>query len=241
MRTRSDSLDVQGIPVAVARKRIKHVYVTVSRETGAVRVSAPARADDRLVRSVVESKLGWIRKKREEAAARPPAAEQRLASGEIHWLWGRPHRLSVAEATGRPGVRIEPPDRIAMRVRPDSTVQQRRDLLEGLYRDSMRSRIPDAIARWEPAVGRVVANWGVRKMKTRWGSCNPATRRISLSLELAKRPPGCLEYVIVHELAHLVEANHGPGFYALLDRLMPEWRAHRDALNGPLCGVAGDG
>jgi predicted metal-dependent hydrolase len=241
MRSRSHSLHVQEIPVEVVRKRIKHVYVRVSRETGAVRVSAPARAADAVVRSVVESKLAWIREKRREAAARPPVPSLDFVSGEIHWVWGRPHQLDVIEASGRTGVRVDADDRIVLRAAPGASVAARRDLLDAWYRESMRVRIPELVARWEPAVGRSVAHWGVRKMKTRWGSCNPVTRRISLSLELAKRSPACLEYVVLHEMAHLIEANHGPRFYALMDRLMPAWRGHRDALNAPLDAPTDDG
>jgi predicted metal-dependent hydrolase len=234
MQRRSDSLEVHGIPVAVTRKRIKHVYVTVSRETGAVRVSAPTRAGDRLVRSVVESKLAWILDKRREAAARPPTRQLRFVPDEMHWVWGRPHRLSVVDTRGKPSTAIEAPDRIVIQVGPGTTAAQRGALLDAWYRASLRGRIPDVIGRWEPAVGRSVAEWGVKKMKTRWGSCNPVARRIWLNLELAKRSPECLEYVVVHEMAHLIEANHGPRFYALMDRLMPVWREHRTALNRPL-------
>lgn len=241
MRSRSHTIDVQGIPVAVIRKRIEHVYVKVSRETGAVRVSAPSRADDRFVRSVVESKLAWIRKKRREAAARPPVQELRFVPGEIHWVWGRPHRLTVVDTCGGSGVEIEAEDRLVMHAARGATVEKRRALVDDWYRNSIRERIPDAIARWEPAVGRCVAEWGVRKMKTRWGSCNSRAGRIWLNLELAKRPPECLEYVVVHEMAHLIEANHGPRFYALMDRLMPEWRTHREALDVPLGGTTVDG
>lgn len=183
MAPRSTTLDVDGLRVTVERKRIKHLYVKVSREDGSVRISAPQRADDRVIRAAVAAKIGWIRKKRRVWAARP-----------------------------------------------SSPTREHDKLSDDQYRAELATRVPELIARWEPVIGRRVAEWRIRKMKTRWGSCNPVARRIWLSLELAKKPPECLEYVVVHEMAHLIEANHSKRFYALMDRFMPDWRERKERL-----------
>lgn len=230
MSRRSPILDIDEFRVAVTRKRIKHLYVKVSRADGAVRVSAPLRADDRVVRDAVTAKLAWIRRKRQAFAARPTPAEPRFEDGECVPAWGVTRRLRVREAPGRHGVAADGCEDLVLHVRRGATVRQRGELVDAWYRTELEARIPLLVARWEPVLGRRVAEWRVRKMKTRWGSCNPAARRIWLGLELAKKPPECLEYVLVHEMAHLIEANHSERFYALMDRFLPDWRERKRLL-----------
>lgn len=232
MAARSTTLHVDGIDVTVVRKRIKHTYLSVSRVNGAVRVSAPLRADDRAVRELVASKLAWIRRKRHESEQRPRLPPPRFQSGESHPVWGRTLELVVREERGRPDVRRDGDGRLALRVPPEAPLEARSGLLDAWYRAELASRVPTLVAKWEPVVGETVAEWRIKKMKTRWGSCNHVARRIWLSLELAKKPPACLEYVLVHEMAHLIEPNHSKRFYAVMDRLMPDWKTHRDVLDG---------
>ena len=230
MAPRSSTLVIGGNRVAVTRKRIKHLYVKVSRADGAVRVSAPLWTSDDAVRELVTAKLAWIRGKQRAIAHRPTRPERRFQDGELHRVWGRSVRLHVRENAGRRKLEVMGPGDVALHVAEASTIAQRRQLFEAFYRAELEDAIPRLVARWEPVIGRRVGEWGVKKMRTRWGSCNPRARRIWLSLELAAYPPECLEYVVVHEMAHLIEANHGPRFYALMDRLLPDWRERRRAL-----------
>ena len=148
-------------------------------------------------------------------------------------MWGESRRLRFATAGGRERVEASRPGELVLCVRPESSAEERGNLLDGFYRTELKARIPALIARWEPLVGRRVREWGVKKMRTRWGSCNPRAGRIWLSLELAKLPPECLEYVVVHEMAHLIEANHSKRFYALMDRFLPDWRERKRVLEAP--------
>ena len=230
MVSRSSTLVIGDLQVAVTRKRIKHAYVKVSRADGAVRVSAPARTSDAAVRELVTAKLDWIRRKQRAAANRPPRPEPLFQDGELHRVWGRSVRLHVVATRGRGRLEVVGAGDLVLHARTGSTIAHRKLLIEAFYRSELKTHIPDLIARWEPVIGRRVSEWGVKKMRTRWGSCNPRAGRIWLSLELAKEPPECLEYVVVHEMAHLIEANHSRRFYALMDRFLPDWRDRKRAL-----------
>jgi predicted metal-dependent hydrolase len=121
--------------------------------------------------------------------------------------------------------------KLILYVRPNTTTANRELVLNEWYRDELKKRIPALIAKWEPIIGREVAGWGVKRMKTKWGSCNIPQRRLWLNLELAKKPPECLEYILVHEMVHLLERHHNDAFRAYMDKFLPHWRLHRDALN----------
>ena len=230
MARRSTTLEIDGLRVSVQRKRIKHLYVKVSRADGAVRVSAPWHANDRMVRAAVAGKLAWIRDKQRAWRERPTRIEPHFVDGEMHRLWGEALRLRLMQANGRNHEDEGRPGELVLYVRSGATAEARGRTLDAFYRAELKARIPKLIECWEPTVGRRVNEWGVKKMRTRWGSCNPRARRIWVSLELAKHPPECLEYVVVHEMAHLIEANHSERFYALMDRLLPDWRERKRGL-----------
>lgn len=234
MATDSHTIDIHEITVEVIRKSVKHMRLTVVPPDGLVRVSVPKRIDDRTVRTAVTNKLDWIREKQRlvvERARHEARFHREVASGETHWSWGRPYRLIVVEGSGRPSVSVRDGDQMVMRVPSGASAALRLRVLDGWYRASLASRIPGLIETWEPVVGEAVAEWRIKKMKTRWGSCNPRARRVWLALELAKRGPECTEYVLVHEMVHLIEPSHNRRFYRIMDRLLPDWRARRDELN----------
>ena len=227
----SSLLEVGGISVEVVRKRIKHLHLGVYPPEGRVRVAAPMRIDDDTVRAAVVSRLAWIRRKRAEFARQPRQSRREFVSGESHYFEGRRYRLDVVESTGPTGIRLRNNAWIEMRLRPATGRDAREAMLYRWYRARLRERIPAVIAEWEPRIGVRVADWRIRRMKTRWGTCNASARRIWLNSELAKKPPPCLEYVVVHEMVHLVEPSHNEGFREIMDRAMPDWPQRADELN----------
>ena len=224
-------LRVGGISVEVVRKRIKHLHLGVHPPEGRVRVAAPLRLDDDAVRAAVISRLAWIRRKRAEFARQPRQSRREFVSGESHYFEGRRYRLDVVESTGPTGMRLRNNSWMEMRVRPATGRDAREAMLYRWYRARLRERVPGIIAEWEPRIGVRVADWRIRRMKTRWGTCNTAARRIWLNSELAKKPPPCLEYVVVHEMVHLVEPSHNERFREIMDRAMPGWSLRADELN----------
>ena len=233
----STQITVGEITVEVVRKRVKNINLTVQPPLGSVRISAPKRASLRTIRAFAISKLDWIRKQqawmREQARRAPPARprqEFKYVDRERHDVWGKPCLLAVSEREGLPSIDLNH-DRLQLQVRPRTPIEGRRAVLENWYREQVRAAVPPLLERWEPRLGVKLERFQVRRMKTRWGSCTPAKRTIRLNSELATRSPELLEYIVVHELVHLLEASHNARFYDLLDLHMPGWRGHRDALN----------
>lgn len=229
-------ISVSGIAVEVVRKDIKNLHLGVYPPSGRVRVAAPLVVSDEAVRLAVIDKLGWIKRQRAQFAKQPRQSAREMVNGESHYFWGQRFRLRVLE--------LDAPARVALRglasmdlfVRPGSTVEKREAVLLDWHRKSMRSVISDLLALWQPKLGVRVADWGIKKMKTKWGSCNIGAQRIWLNLELAKKPVQCLEYIVVHELIHLLERHHGERFLSLMTQHMPDWRQRRKLLNGAPLG-----
>jgi len=225
------SIRVGQFRVEVTRKPIKHAYLRVDRTSGRVRVSAPLHMDDGVVRELVESRLDWIRRQQQRLVQRGECRAPQFVSGETHYLRGRPYSLRVVRQAGRPSLRVVDERTLELRVRPNASLPERRTVVERWYRQHLRDELPGLVRKWEPLMGVSVAEWRIKRMKTRWGSCNIRDRRIWLNLALARKPAECLEYVLVHEMTHLLERGHNARFYALMDRFLPEWRAHRGRLN----------
>jgi predicted metal-dependent hydrolase len=231
MSTDKRRIVVAGISVEVDRKPIKHLHLGVYPPQGRVRAAAPAHMTDDAVRLAVVTRIGWIRRQRNRFAAQERQSRRQLVTGESHFFEGRRYRLVVTEGTGRAAIRLRNSRTIEMRVPPGTGVDARHVLLYGWYRDHLRNRVPDLIAKWEPAAGVRVSEWRLKKMRTRWGTCNAEAGRIWLNVELAKKPPSCLEFILVHEMVHLIERNHTEAFQRMMDELMPGWRVRRDMLN----------
>lgn len=231
MGTERGQIMVDGIPVEVVRKRVKHLRLTVSAPEGRVRVSVPLHVDDAAVRAMVGGRLGWIRRHQARLAGVEAPAVLRIVTGERHRVGGASYELRVVEQRGAPGVEIDG-GTLVLRVRPGSDRARRLAVLESWLRERLRGQVAELVAAWEPRIGVTVGGVGIRKMTTRWGSCNVRAGRIWLNLELARRPPGCVEYVVVHEMVHLLERRHDGRFYGFMDQLLPDWRRRRDELNG---------
>ena len=231
MSTESTCIEIRGIAVEIVRKDIKHLHLGVYPPEGRVRVAAPLHLDDDAVRLAVITRLPWIRRKRKEFEGQDRQSRREFVTGESHYFEGRRYRLDVVVSGDPTGIRLRGNAWIEMRVRPGAGRDAREAVLYRWYRARLRERIPKMIAKWEPKVGVKVADWRIRRMKTRWGTCNPEARRIWLNSELAKKHLECLEYVVVHEMVHLVERAHNDRFRKILDRVMPGWRMRLDDLN----------
>lgn len=230
MSTASAYLQVAGIDVDVVYKHIKNMHIAVYPPLGRVRVAAPERLDDDAIRLAIVQRLPWIKRQREQLRSAVRQSEREMITGESHYVWGQRYRLQTLEGPGR--IRFEVSgDKLVMRAPADSTAQARRDALDRWYRKSLKAEIPTLITRWEPVIGREVYKWSVRRMKTKWGSCNSKSAHIWFNLELAKKHPQCLEYIVVHELTHLLEPSHNKRFTELMDDFLPHWRARRNSLN----------
>ena len=230
-KTKSYHIDVRGTSVEVVRKDIKNLHMGVYPPGGRVRVAVPLRLDDDAVRVAIILRWGWIRRRQEEFKQQDRQSQREFVTGESHYFEGQRYRLDVIECGGRPTVRLLNNTTMTLRVRPDSDRGARETVLYQWYRDQLRGRLPMLLAKWEPKVGVRVTEVRIKKMKTRWGSCNSTACRIWLNLELAKKPTSCLEYIMMHEMVHLIERRHNEHFWDLMDRHMPQWRLHRDELN----------
>jgi predicted metal-dependent hydrolase len=231
MSTASSYLTVAGINVDVVHKDIKNLHIGVYPPLGRVRVAAPAQLDDEQIRLAVVQRLSWINRKRKQLRDAERQSEREMISGETHHVWGVRHRLTVVERPGKREVAVRG-SRLVLSVPAGTGAALRRRVVEDWHREQLRARIPELIARWEPKVGKTVSHWQIKRMKTKWGSCNPEAARLWFNVELGKKHPLCLEYVVVHEMAHLLERNHGERFTNLMTLLLPDWRSRRDQLNG---------
>ena len=230
-RPHMDQISVGGIDIQITRKKMKNMYIRVLPPDGRVRISAPKRTSDAVLHSFAASRLEWIRKHVDKLRAQPNPAGREYVSGETHPLWGEPRRLEV-RPVGRGGRVLPAGDRLIMQAPKDSTPAERAELLNVLYRKELQSAVPALLEKWQEIIGVRAAEWRPRNMRTRWGSCNPWRGRIWLNLQLAAKHPDCLEYVIAHELVHLLEIRHNDRFRGFMDKFYPDWRAVRQKLNG---------
>jgi predicted metal-dependent hydrolase len=195
-----------------------------------VRISAPLRMNIDTIRVFAISKLEWVKKQQQKMREQARETPREYLDRESHYLWGKRYLLKVSEKDVTPSVEIEH-DRMFLRVRPGTNNEKKQAILEEWYRERLKEAIPRLIEKWEPLMGVKVARFFVQRMKTKWGSCNTRSGNIRLNSELAKKPRECLEYVLVHELVHLLEPTHNQRFVSLMGKFMPKWQFYRDELN----------
>ena len=218
------------ITVDVVKKDIKNVHLSVYPADGKVRISAPLRMDIDTVRVFAISKLGWIKRQQHKIRAQERETPREYLDRESHYVWGKRYLLRVVDKDAAPSVELSH-GHLLVRVRPGTSIERKQELLEEWYRALLKEAAPPLIAHWEPLIGVTVERFFVRRMKTKWGSCSPHFRSIRLNTDLAKKPPECLEYIVVHEMAHLLEPTHNSRFVALMDQFMPNWQLYRTELN----------
>lgn len=220
----------------MVRKDIKNLHLGVYPPMGRVRVAAPLRVSDEAVRLAVISRLPWIKKQKTKFTNQARQTAREYVSGESHYFQGRRYRLNVIYQSGTPRVEIRNKSSIDLFVREGSEKAQREKVLLTWYRQQLKELIPALILQWAPVIDVQVAEWHVKQMKTKWGTCNIEAKRIWLNLELAKKSKQCLEYIVVHEMVHLLERHHNDNFIELMNKFMPQWRLHREELNSSALG-----
>lgn len=221
---------IDGLCVTIVRKSIKNMHLRVLSPNGEIQITAPNRLPISQIDRFVREKRGWIESQQQRLSERPAATNQAFADGQTVYLWGEAYTLRLeAAARGRSALRRG--QEIILYIRPEDDAAQRESLLNGFYREVLSERIAARLPFWEERTGLHPSSWQIKNMKTRWGTCNTATGKIWLNLQLAKQPPVCLDYVIAHELTHLRYPGHGQDFQAFLTRAMPNWPEVRKALN----------
>lgn len=224
------TLELAELAVEVVRKPIKNLHLGVYPPDGRVRIAAPERMSMDAIRLFAVGKLPWIRRQQARFSAQEREGQPEYIERESHYLWGRRYLLRIRETGSTPSVRLKART-LDLYVRPGADAAQRKGAMEAWYRDQLREALPPLLKKWQKLLGVQPHRVHLQRMKTKWGSCNPALGSIRLNTELARKPAECLEYVLVHELAHLIDPTHSNNFLALLDNSMPAWREIRATLN----------
>lgn len=230
----SQWLEVENIAIKLTRKRIKNLHLRICPPLGEVRVSAPLRLDDQEIHKFIFTRISWIKEKQNLVRQRKMIAPQKFLDGENHNFFGQKLLLRIIEGKiSRPlksqaslhdGI-------ITLHIKKRSNIKQRKKILDAFYRAELKKIIPHFITKFEEKMDVEVVEFGIKKMKTRWGTCNAKARRIWLNLELAKKPIACLEYLIAHEMTHFFERGHNKKFFALMDKFLPEWQKWKKELS----------
>jgi predicted metal-dependent hydrolase len=223
-------LQLGDIAVNVVRKNIKNVHLRVYPPNGNVRISAPLRMNLDTIRVFAISKLDWIKKHQQKIRSQIRETPREYLDRESHYLWGKRYLLDLVELDTSPHLELRH-DRLILQVRRGTNIIKKQEIVNEFYRQQLEAAIPPLIDKWERLLGVSVTSFSIRKMKTKWGSCTPSLGTIRFNLELAKKPAECLEYVIVHELVHLLEPSHNKRFIAFMDSFMPKWRFYKAELN----------
>ena len=225
-----DIIQLGDLAVQVFRKDIRNIHLSVYPPEGRVVISCPSRHSLEKIRAYALAKLAWIRKQQRRFQAQQRESQRKYIERESHYIWGKRYLMCVA--TTDTAARVEQsPKKITLHVQPGTTQEKREELYEDWMRFKLKSAITPLIAKWEPILGVNVKGFFVQRMKTKWGSCSPTRGTIRLNTELAKKPRQCLEYIVVHEMLHLLEPTHNARFRTLLDRFMPRWAERRKTLN----------
>ncbi len=226
----TEAITLGDVLVTLTRKDVKHVHLTVHPPTGRVTLVAPRATRTEVARAYAISKLSWIRDQRLKLAAQAREVPRRFTGRESHYLWGRRYLLAIEEVAGKPLVKLSH-RRLTLQIRPGSSAEKRAEVVHAWHKSLLHAAVPGLMAKWEAKLGVAASGYFLQRMKTKWGSCNHAAGNIRLNTELVKKPKDLLEYVVVHELLHLLEPTHSDRFVALLDRHWPQWRESRKELN----------
>ncbi|PSJ16264.1 metal-dependent hydrolase [Nitrosomonas supralitoralis] len=224
------TMRLNDLEVEVIHKNIKNVHLSVYPPDGKVKVSAPVAMSSDTLRVFVISKLGWIKQQQAKLRAQQREAPREYIDRESHFVWGKRYLLKVEEKDAPPAVELKH-SRMLLSVRPGTSPENKQAVVAAWYRNNLKQTIPPLIEQWQPRIGVLVQRFYVQRMKTKWGSCSFHSGTIRLNTELAKKPLACLEYIVVHEMTHLLEPTHNSRFIALMDQFMPKWRFYRDQLN----------
>ena len=223
-------IELGNIKIDVELKNIKNIHLSVYPPNGKVKISAPERMDLDTIRVFTISKLKWIKKQQEAFRNQERETPREYLTKESHYFKGKRYLLKVIEHNAKPKVILKH-SAIELYIRPNATIEKRKQILDEWYRAELKKIVPKMIEKWEKKIGVKSNEFGIKKMKTKWGTCNIKAKRIWLNLEIAKKPFECLEYIIVHELVHLLERRHNEKFVKYMNEFMPKWRFYREELN----------
>ena len=223
-------INLGEIAVDVVKKDIKNIHLSVYPPAGKVRISAPLRMDLDTIRVFAITKLAWIKNQQKKLREQDRETPREYLERESHYVWGKRYLLKLVEKDAAPTVELKH-SKMILQIRPQANEGKMQEILEGWYREQLKEAVLVLVEKWQPLMGVRVEKFFVQKMKTKWGSCSPDTKSIRLNTDLAKKPPECLEYIVVHEMVHLLEPTHNSRFIILMDRFMPKWRFYKDQLN----------
>jgi len=223
-------IELGNIKIDVELKNIKNIHLSVYPPNGKVKISAPERMDLDTIRVFTISKLKWIKKQQEAFKNQERETPREYLTKESHYFKGKRYLLKVIEHNAKPKVILKHSE-IELYIRPNATIEKRKQIVDEWYRAELKKIVPKIIEKWEKKIGVKSNEFGIKKMKTKWGTCNTKTKRTWLNLEIAKKPFECLEYIIVHELVHLLERRHNEKFIKYMNEFMPKWRFYREELN----------
>lgn len=223
-------ISLGGIAVDVVQKDIKNIHLSVYPPTGRVRISAPLRMDIDTIRVFAIAKLGWIKSQQKKLREQVRETPREYLDRESHYVWGKRYLLKIEAHDAAPTVELKH-SKMLLRIRPEASKEKKQEVLETWYREQIKAALPPLLAKWERLMGVKTGRCFVQKMRTKWGSCSYRTGNVRLNTDLAKKPPECLEYILVHELAHLLEPTHNQRFISLMDQFMPKWKFYKEQLN----------
>ncbi|MGD0071335.1 MAG: SprT family zinc-dependent metalloprotease [Candidatus Bathyarchaeia archaeon] len=238
MNTKKTRTRICDLEIDTVKKDIKNIHVGVYPPNGRVRVAAPLKTTDEAIKLLVISKMPWIKKQQLKFNQQERQTKREYLSGESHYFLGNRYRLNVVKTTSTPKIEIKRKTYIDMYVKPQTTLEKRARLMDSFYRSELKKQIPRLIEKWQKITKLKVKEVKIKKMKTKWGTCNPKYQRIWINLELAKKPLHCLEYVLVHEMTHLIEKHHNEKFELLLKSYMPQWDQCKQELKNGILGYS---
>lgn len=224
------TIDLGKFTADVELKDIKNIHLSVYPPTGRVRIAAPSRLDLETIRIFAISKLSWIKKQQTKLRNQEREAPREFTTQESHYYLGKRYLLKVLETENKPSVSIKH-NKLLLQIKPNTDLTHRQIILQEWYREQLKNLVPKYITKWEEKMQVKVSEFGIKKMKTKWGTCNREVKRIWINLELAKKPLECLEYIVVHEMVHLLERNHNDRFIAYMNKFLPQWRHYKEELN----------
>lgn len=226
-----DKISISNITVDVVRKNIKNMHLAVYPPSGRVRIAAPLSVNEEAIRLFAISKLGWIKRYQRKFEKQQRETPREYMERESHYFQGKRYLLRIKRTNGAGYVDLKGKTYMDLYVKENATLEYKRNILNQWYRKELKKVIPELVKQWEKKLEVTVKEWGVKQMKTKWGSCNIEAQRIWLNLELAKKPVQCLEYIIVHEMIHLLERHHGDKFLSYMNYYLPNWKHLKEELN----------
>lgn len=231
MSIKESQIQVLDLTIDIVKKDIKNLHLAVYPPTGRIRIASPKNLNDEAVRLFAISKIRWIKKHQKNFYEQLRESPRQFITGESHYFAGQRYLLKVIERFGKHEIHIKNKTILELYVSPNASIESKERVFNEWYRDYLKENMPDLIKKWESKIGVNCEKWDIKKMRTKWGSCNIEKRKILLNLELAKKPLHCIEYVIVHELIHFKERNHNDNFRFLIDKFMPNWKTNKRELN----------